>query len=55
MSKEKKVEETKQAIAALQAKLAIPAYKLPIPVTLPCKPTQTPQSQQRQTGVRQLS
>ena len=49
-----KIEETKQAIAALQAKLAIPNYKLPIPLPLP-KPCKTPQSQPRQTGVRQLS
>lgn len=50
-----KIEETKQAIAALQAKLATQGYKLPIPLTLPCKPCKTQQSQQRQTGVRQLS
>jgi hypothetical protein len=32
---------TKEAIAALQAKLATPNYKLPIPLPLP-KPCKTP-------------
>jgi hypothetical protein len=36
-----KVEETKKALAELQAKLAASSYKLPIPLSLP-KPCKTP-------------